>query len=88
MIMSGLINVVTYLLGGIISLFPSSTGFPSQVSDAFAWLGNYVSILDPIVPIATLSTCIAIVVGVELSIFGFKTMRWIISHVPFIGGRA
>lgn len=87
MIATAFLNIAYYILSVLVGNFPASTGFPSQVSTAFSWLGNYLSILSPIVPITTLGITVGIVVGLELLIFGFKTFKWVISHIPFVGGR-
>lgn len=87
MIVDALISVAVFLLSGIVGLFPQSTGLPAEVHNAFAFFGGYLSMLDPLVPIATLGTCVSILLSVELLLFGFKILRWIISHVPFVGGK-
>jgi hypothetical protein len=87
MIMDAFISISTFLLSGIVSLFPASSGLPSEVGDAFAYFGGHLAILDPLVPIATLGTCVGILLSVELLLFGFKILRWILSHVPFVGGK-
>jgi len=74
-------------LNWLISLFPPSTGFPEEVLDAAHVLGGYLGILDPLVPLDTLAVVVGIVFSVELGIFGFKTLKWLFSHVPLIGGR-
>jgi len=75
------------MLSVIIPIFPLSTGFSSDVHDAFVFFGSKATILDPIFPFATMGSVIGLVIGVELLIFGFKGIKWIISHIPWIGGR-
>jgi len=75
------------VLDWIISLFPVSTGFPSSVSTAMQGLGGYISILNPLVPFDILAWCVGLAFTIELAVFGFKTVKWIISHIPAIGGR-
>jgi len=82
-----LLQSVYSFLSFVIGLFPSGTGFPESFHTAFSTLGDYLHILDPIIPINTLLTCLTLVFAVEIAIFGFKTFKWIFSHVPFIGGR-
>ncbi|MFA6251562.1 MAG: hypothetical protein WC603_02975 [Candidatus Paceibacterota bacterium] len=74
-------------LSFLIGLFPSGTGFPEGFHTAMATLGGYVHLLDPLVPMATLLTCVTLIFTVEIAIFGFKVLRWILSHVPFLGGK-
>jgi len=87
MIFTGFVYIAAYILQLIVSILPTSTGFPSEVTAAFVTFGGYVQILDTVLPIATLATVLGILVAVDLSIFAFKTFKWIFSHLPFIGGR-
>jgi len=52
-----------------------------------AGLGGYLTMWSPILPISTLIACLTLVFGVEIGIFSFKGIKWIISHIPFIGGK-
>lgn len=87
MITGAIINLAYTLLSGIISLLPSSQGFPSDALAAATTIGGYVGVFNPIISVATLATTLSLVFSVEIGIFGFKTGKWIISHLPFIGGR-
>jgi hypothetical protein len=84
---TGLINIIYYLLVGIINIFPSGTGFPTEVHTAFSTLGGYVGLMDVFVPVSVMLWCLTLVFGVEIAIFGFKTIKWIISFIPLIGGK-
>lgn len=87
MIITALINFVYFVISSIINLFPVSSGFPSDVHTAMSGLGGYLGIVSPLVPLATLLSCLTIVFSVEIAIFGFHTFKWIFAHVPFIGGK-
>lgn len=80
------LNVVYSFLSWLISVFPVGTGFPDGIHSAFSTLGGYFHILDPLVPISTLLTCVLLVFGVEIALFAFRTLKWILSYIPFIGG--
>lgn len=82
-LLNGLYGFLTFLIG----LFPTGTGFPTAFHTAVTNLGGYLHILDPLVPISTLLTCLTLVFTVEIAIFGFKTFKWIFGHVPLIGGK-
>jgi len=75
------------MLNWVINLFPNSDGFSSAFHTAVSTLGGYLSIWSPILPIAVLTPLLTTVVGVELAIFGFKTVKWIVSHIPYVGGK-
>lgn len=87
MIIDAIINLAYKVINGIVNLFPTGTGFSSDVHTAFVGIGGYLGIASPLVPIATLATCVALVFSVEMSIFGFKTVKWVVSHLPYIGGK-
>jgi len=87
MITTLIINLAYSLLSGIIALFPIGEGFPSDAMSAMTTLGGYLRTFDPIFPTQTLITTLTILFLVELAIFAFKTIKWIISHIPWIGGR-
>jgi hypothetical protein len=87
MIFSTLILISAYIANTILSFFPDSSGFPADVDNAILHIAGYVGILDPIVPLQTLATVLSLVIAFELSVFGFKALRWLFSHVPMIGGR-
>lgn len=82
-ILTGVYNFLSFIIG----LFPTSSGFPEQVHDAFSTLGGYIGLLDVIVPTQTLLWCLLLLFSVEIAIFGFKTLKWLLSHIPFIGGK-
>jgi len=87
MILTAIINFAYFLVSGIISILPASSGFPTAAHTAMAGLGGYLAIWSPVLPITTLITCLGIVFSVEIAIFGFKTFKWILSHIPWIGGK-
>jgi len=87
MILSGIISIGAYLLSWIIGILPDSTGFPDEAHTAMSGLGGYLGIWSPILPIATLGTLVALVFSVEIAIFGFKGVKWVTSHIPWIGGK-
>jgi len=81
-----LLAVYTFI-SSIVGLLPTSSGFPSEVHDAFSTLGGYVGIFDVFIPLSVLLWCLTAIFGVELAIFGFKTLKWLISHIPLVGGK-
>lgn len=87
MITEFFLKIPYFFLSWLISVFPLSTGFPVEVHEAATALGGYLGILDPLVPIETLTTVVGILFSVEIAIFGFKTLKWLMSHVPGIGGK-
>lgn len=85
MITGALIEIANTIIEAILSVFPTSSGFPSDVQTAFTYLGGYVGMLDPLIPIDTLGTVVGIVLTVELIIFSFRAITWIFSKIPVVG---
>lgn len=87
MIVTAFISILSFFLGLIIEVFPTGNGFPDIVHTSATQIGGYVRILDPIFPVDTLYQIIVLLIVIELSILGFKSIKWLMSHIPFIGGR-
>jgi len=87
MIFTSFVYLAAYVLGFIVDILPSSTGFPSDVQTAFNTMGGYVQLLDTLLPIGTLAIVLGILVSVDVAIFGFKTFKWLVSYIPFVGGK-
>lgn len=88
MIFTALINLAYYVASAIIYVFPDSAGFPTEAFTAVQSLGQYLHIFDPLVPISTLLTCVTLILTIEIVIWSFKALRWVISHIPYVGGHA
>jgi len=87
MLLTFIFTIAYSIISWFISWFPLSSGFPSSVYTAVSSLGGYTGILQPLVPFSTLAQCVALIITVELLILSFKSLKWIISHIPFLGGR-
>jgi len=87
MIFSGFVYLASYILSLLLLILPTSTGFPTDVQSAFNTFAGYVQILNTLLPISTLATVLAVLVATDLAVFGFKTFKWLISHIPLVGGR-
>lgn len=85
MISTAFIMMAYQILGFFLLIFPISTGYPSEIQTAMSWIGGYLGMLDPLVPKETLLATVTIVFVVELVIFGYKLLTWIVSKIPFIG---
>lgn len=87
MILSAVINLAYYLISSIVNVFPVSSGFTSEATNAIHSIAGYLFIWDPLVPISTLATVVGLVFALEIGVFTFKTIKWIMSHVPMVGGK-
>lgn len=81
------LSVVYWIVAGIIGWFPLSSGFGPGTIQAASTIGGYGGIFAPLVNYAVLGGCVAVVFAVEMGVYGFRTLKWIISHIPFIGGK-
>ena len=86
MIVDAIINLASSLIAGIVNALPDSSGFSDSVLSAAHSLGGYFGIFAPIIPLATLSVAVTLVFSVEIAIFGWKTIKSIVSHIPQFGG--
>jgi len=80
-------SIAYWFVGGIIGWFPQSTGFPPEAISSAQTIGGYFGMFSPLISISTLLTCLTLVFGVEIAIFGFRSLKWVISHIPLIGGK-
>lgn len=87
MITSAFIYFSAYILSLLLAVFPSSGGFSSDVTTAFTQLGGYTAIINTLIPLSTLSTILGLIIAIELIIFAFKGLRFILGYVPVVGGK-
>lgn len=87
MIVSGFIYLGSFIAGLILQVFPNSSGIPQEGLNAIAIFSGYVGMFNPIIPIPTMLTIIGLVIAFEILIFGFETIRFILSYIPFINGK-
>lgn len=87
MIFNAFIALGGYIIEAIAFILPQSPGFPADVSSAITTVGQYSRVLDLVLPASTLATIIALILSVEVAIFTFKSVKWLISHIPLVGGR-
>jgi len=80
-------KIVFWFANGLVNMFPFSEGFPEEAHSAVAYIGGYFGMFSPLIPMSTLLTAITLVLTVELGVYGFRTLKWVISHLPFIGGK-
>jgi len=87
MITNALIATALFVVNLILSIFPSSNGFPSSFDTAINQISGYIGIFSPIFPITTMATILGLIITFEIALFTFNGIKWIFSHVPLIGGR-
>jgi len=80
-------RIVLWFANGIVNMLPPSTGFPPEALAGATYLGGFFGMFSPLISMPTLLTCVSLVFTVEIAVFGFRTLKWVISHLPFIGGK-
>ena len=85
MITSFFIYLASQILNLILIPFPASSGLSPEIHTALDTITGYVGILDPLVPISTLSSALSIILLYEFTVFSFKGLAWIYHKIPFIG---
>jgi len=80
-----LLTLFYYIVNFLIGLLPTGGVWPTEVHSAFTTLGGYIGIFDAFIPITIMLYCLTTLFSVEIVIFGFKTVRWIAGHIPFLG---
>jgi len=71
----------------VLSIFPTSAGFPPEFSSAVGTIAGYAGMFDPMVPMSTLATAVSLIFTIELLILTFKATKWLFAYIPFVGGR-
>lgn len=74
-------------LFSIISLIFPVISIPSEIASSLASAVSSLWALNSFIPIPTLAIVVGTIFGVEILLFSFNFLRWVFSHIPFIGGR-
>jgi len=56
----------------------------ASISNALDTAGTYLALMDTVIPISTLLTVLGVIVSIEVGIFLFKGIMWVIKKIPFI----
>lgn len=86
MITAALIFFASYILIFISALLPQSTGIPVDVQNAVLTFGGHLRVIDVLLPVDALAVALTTVISLQLAIFAFKSFKWLLSHLPFVGG--
>jgi len=74
------------LLQGFLSplLLLANASLDSNILASISTAGSYLSIVDIIMPVASLLAVIGIILSIELTITGYKVIRWTYQKLPFV----
>lgn len=81
MITNVILNGFYVLLALILSLLPSSSGLPSEITNAFTQMAGYISTYSYLINVDALFGGVVAVVGFELSLLTVKGVFWLIRTV-------
>lgn len=87
MIFTGFVYLGAYVLSALIGILPDSTGYTTETLASFELMAGYAQILNSIIPAVELAVVLGIVIAVDIAIISFKTFRWLLAHLPLVGGR-
>lgn len=86
MITTGILTLfyafVNWAFSPIISLPDAS--LPAGFDNAMAQATTYLSMANAIVPISTLITILTLLVSIEVGIFIYKVIMWVVKKIPTI----
>lgn len=81
------LKIPYFFLQWLIGILPASSGFPPEIIDSAVYLGSFMGMFSPLIPIDVMVYTLTLIFTVEIGIFTFKTLRWLFGHIPFIGGK-
>jgi len=82
MITEYILSVPAFLVQGIITLLPASTGIQSEWVNALYTMWNYVNAFSFIIPVATFVFCIGTLMTYYLIVYGWDALNWILRKIP------
>jgi len=89
MITDALIELTARTIFIILSwdIWGNTSLFSAEVHSAALTLGENFGLIDFIVPTTTLALAVGAVYSIDIAMWTWRTIRWIMTHIPFIGGR-
>lgn len=87
MIITLIVNIILIIVNFLLSFLPLNYVVNAGVASAFSSAGASLWTLHAFIPIDILFTAVFLVLMSELFILQFYFWRWVVSHLPWIGGR-
>lgn len=78
MITDAVLYIYTSVASFLLSLFPTYTGLPAELTTSFVWFANQTNLVCSFVPCQTFRTIILLAIGVELTLLGFYIVSWLL----------
>jgi len=82
MITSALLNIIYAFVVAMIALLPSATILPDGLETAMEFFRTFIAgIIDLIPALSVLPTIIGLIITLEIAMFAWKSINWIINIV-------
>lgn len=85
MILDILFFLPIQLFSLFVNVFPMSS-VNLSIASALDSVSSSLWALDSFIPVSVLLQVLGIIFSVEIIIFTFKGIRWVLSYIPFFGG--
>lgn len=73
-------------LSFMIGILPAGHNLPPEILSGAVEVGGTIGIFSPVLPVATLGAALAILFGAQIGIWTWKTLKVLMTHLPWIGG--
>jgi len=77
-----LVIIISFVLSPL-TLLPDAT-LPASLIQAYGNVQGFAATVNPIFPLDTLFEVLGVVLVVEVAIFGYKAVYWLIKKIPMI----
>lgn len=86
MITSFLFTVFSVIISGLLAplLLLPDVVLPPSLANALAAMVAFTAQINPLFPLSQLFIALGIVVGIEIAIFSYKVIMWLIKKIPTI----
>lgn len=86
MITSWIFTLGNFILTTVLTPLTNQTDvvLPANLVTSITNVQGFYSTVNPIFPISTLLACIGIILTIEIAIFAYKVIMWLIKKIPMI----
>lgn len=81
MITDAILSIFIYLFSIIITILPSGGAFPVEITNAVTSASSIIHMFDAIVPMVSIINAILFLVTINLAIFAFWSIKFVINTI-------
>jgi len=85
MIITILLQFAASFISGLQNLLSGGASLDSHITSSITFILDSINGMSYLIPVSSLFSALAIVVGFEFVLWGFRGGVWIYRHIPFIG---